>query len=63
MGGLGVRVLALWPLTRALAWRVAGVFMGERAAASRASWQTVWNRRQEWMAGPVGADAAKAANA
>lgn len=61
--GLGVRLLALWPFTRAIAWRVASVFMGARAATSRSSWQTVWNRRREWLASAASSDANKAAGA
>lgn len=44
----GVRLLAAWPLTRSLAWRVRGIVGGARPAA--ASWTQVWQRRTEWLA-------------
>lgn len=46
---LGVRMLAAWPLMRALAWSCAALFMGQRATLAAEQWWSVWGRRAQWM--------------
>lgn len=51
MRGPGRMVLALWPLSRALAWRLAAVLGRSGAAEKARAWGDVWRRRAEWKAG------------
>lgn len=51
---LGVWLLSLWPLSRAVAWCAMGL-LGVRAADDAGSvWREVWARRGEWRAGYSG---------
>jgi N-acetylglucosaminyl-diphospho-decaprenol L-rhamnosyltransferase len=51
---LGVRVLSLWCLNHATAWRLARLLgRGERAASTAAFWSAGWMRRGEWMNEPA----------
>lgn len=43
---IGVGLLAMWPLTRLVAWRVGGVF---GKGGGLAAWAEVWRRRREWL--------------
>jgi GT2 family glycosyltransferase len=45
----GVCLLAAWPLTRFIAWRVLAL-CGRRDASARAeSWKSIWCRRRQWL--------------
>ncbi|MEM9063984.1 MAG: glycosyltransferase family 2 protein [Planctomycetota bacterium] len=46
---LGVGLLTLWPLTRALAWTLLAPLKGERGRESASAWRSVFSRRREWM--------------
>jgi GT2 family glycosyltransferase len=47
---IGVRVLSLWPFSRAMAWKVVGaVRPSERGTAMGRAWLEVWQRRREWI--------------
>lgn len=51
---IGVRLLALWCLNHATAWRLARLLgRGERAASTAAFWGAGWTRRREWMNEPA----------
>ena len=47
--GLGVWLLSLWPLTRAIAWRLVSLFGRRSGAAEARAWGTIWKRRSEWL--------------
>lgn len=55
--GPGVRLFALWPLTRMIGWRLISPI---RSGDGAATWGEVWRRRAEWLAAdePVAAGAA-----
>jgi hypothetical protein len=45
--GVGVWMLAMWPLTRAVAWRAAAIV---GPGSDGGTWGEVWRRRREWLA-------------
>ena len=48
---IGRLLLALWPLSRAIAWRLIA-FTGRPGADDKATtWMDIWNRRCEWKSG------------
>lgn len=49
--GLGRTLFALWPLSRALMWRVFSMAGKAGAAKKAATWQEIWQRRKEWSDG------------
>lgn len=50
--GLGQRILALWPLSRAVALGVAGRLLRREDLRARAEiWKEIWDRRWEWRYG------------
>lgn len=49
---MGYQLFRLWPLSRALALRLAGKVLGQASMLSRsADWSEVWKRRKEWEKG------------
>lgn len=46
---IGVALLMLCPLSRAVAWRVLSLVKGGAALQSAACWTNVWHRRREWV--------------
>jgi GT2 family glycosyltransferase len=50
--GLGYHLFRLWPLSRAVAFGIAGLLPGQSGKRARAhEWREVWNRRAEWQSG------------
>jgi GT2 family glycosyltransferase len=46
---VGIWLLAMWPLTRSIVWRMLAI-CGYSGASDRAeSWGLVWRRRQQWL--------------
>ena len=48
---IGRLALMLWPLSRALAWRLMGLSGRDGASEKAATWQDIWIRRREWKNG------------
>lgn len=48
---IGKLLFALWPLSRALAWRAIALTGRAGATDNAAIWREVWNRRTEWRTG------------
>jgi len=48
---LGRLAQILWPLSRAIAWRVVAVAGRKGAAEKAATWWEIWRRRDEWKGG------------
>lgn len=48
MQGVGVWLLSMWPLTRALAWGAARRVGIDRAREASGSWTAVWRSRRRW---------------
>jgi GT2 family glycosyltransferase len=50
---VGIAMLTVWPLSRALAWNaISRVSPSHGALDNAASWKAVWNRRREWLDQP-----------
>jgi GT2 family glycosyltransferase len=47
----GVWLTALWPFSRALAWRAIALTGRSGAREKAASWAEIWSRRAEWLGG------------
>lgn len=48
---LGIFLLAAWPFSRMLAWRLLSMLGSERARERAQTWSMVWQRHREWIAG------------
>lgn len=48
--GLGVALLTLWPVSRAMAWTLLAPLKGEQGKTARGIWREVASRRREWVA-------------
>ena len=50
--GLGRWLFGLWPLSRSIAFGIAGTFSGRMEWREKASiWREIWQRRAEWKDG------------
>lgn len=49
--GIGRLLLALWPLSRALAWLLISLTARKGAREKAKTWMDIWNRRSEWKKG------------
>lgn len=48
LSSIGVCMVTLWPLSRALAWRVASPFFRRSCTDAQSVWAAIWHRRREW---------------
>lgn len=48
---IGRILLAFWPLSRALVWRLISLTGGKSARTKADTWMEIWNRRTEWKNG------------